>query len=248
LDEKRSLIKSDFQKFMKRLRKKFKGRKIRYFQCGEYGEQLQRPHFHACLFGFDFPDKELWSVRNGVRLYRSKILEQIWTDPETGDSYGFSTIGDVTFESAAYVARYVTKKINGKEAGNHYEGKTPEYITMSRRPGIAADWAKKFKDDVYPHDFVVVRGGIKCKPPKFYDQIYENMTGEPVERSEFQKKYFKRKEENEKKSKEMRAVKQERIQRAKDDPDNSPERLKVREVVKKASIKNLNRSYEKNET
>ena len=149
-----SLHLEHFQKFMKRLRKYIftevqkvnflismmsvdTGRVIgyvpsqgvRFFHCGEYGELLSRPHYHACLFGFDFSDKVLWSTRGGVRLYRSKVLEKLWT-------FGFSTIGDVTFESAAYVARYCTKKITGDEADKHYNGRSPEYVTMSRRPCI----------------------------------------------------------------------------------------------------------------
>ena len=51
-----SLDKSIFQKFMKRLRRMFPDARIRYFMCGEYGDKLSRPHYHACLFGFDFPD------------------------------------------------------------------------------------------------------------------------------------------------------------------------------------------------
>ena len=133
-----TLITSDFQKFMKRLRKEFSGRRIRYFHCGEYGEKLGRPHHHACLFGFDFSDKVLWSVRSNVKLYRSPTLDRIW-------GQGYCTIGDVNFESAAYVARYVTKKITGEVAVDHYKvgvdvstgeviSKKPEFVTMSRRP------------------------------------------------------------------------------------------------------------------
>jgi hypothetical protein len=48
-----SLDVSHFQKFMKRFRKRF-GPGIRFFHCGEYGESLSRPHYHACIFGFDF--------------------------------------------------------------------------------------------------------------------------------------------------------------------------------------------------
>ena len=125
LNHRGSLVKSDFQKFMKRLRKRYDGIDavsrpdgsvhfpIRYFHCGEYGSLLSRPHHHACLFNFDFPDKELWSTRSGVRLFRSESLERLWP-------FGFCTIGEVTWESAAYVARYVTKKVTGKDAASHY--------------------------------------------------------------------------------------------------------------------------------
>ena len=91
-----------FQKFMKRLRKRF-GDGIRFYHCGEYGSLLGRPHYHACLFNFDFPDKYLWKENNGQKLYRSPSLEELWP-------YGYSSIGTVTFESAAYVARYILKR------------------------------------------------------------------------------------------------------------------------------------------
>ena len=84
LPDDKSLKKEDFVLFMKRLRKKYDGLTpvqcgdkviypIRFFHCGEYGDQFSRPHHHACIFNFDFHDKELWTVRDGVCLYRSEI-------------------------------------------------------------------------------------------------------------------------------------------------------------------------------
>lgn len=188
MNKDKSLVKADFQKFMKRLRKRHDDRKIRYFHCGEYGELLKRPHHHACLFGFDFPDKVHYSTRNGVKLYTSEELLLLWP-------YGFSTVGDVTFESAAYVARYVMKKITGKEGEKEYAGRIPPYVTMSRRPGIAAGWIEKFATDVYPSDEVIIRGGFKCKPPRFYDEIYDRETGglDPV-KDKRKKGQYRRKE------------------------------------------------------
>lgn len=107
-----SLHYPDFQKFMKRLRKKY-GEGIRFYMCGEYGENFGRPHFHACLFGHNFTDLKLWKETNGQKLYRSKELEQLWP-------FGHSSVGSVTFESAAYVARYIMKKITGEAAEQHY--------------------------------------------------------------------------------------------------------------------------------
>ncbi len=156
LDPIGSLDKRTFQLFMKRLRKEIAPGKVRFFHCGEYGSKMKRPHHHACLFGFDFPDKWLFDTREGVDLYRSPMLERLWP-------FGFSTIGEVTFESAAYVARYISKKINGELAPAHYarvDHKTgemfsilPEYITMSLRPGIAGAWFDKFEGDVFPRIF-----------------------------------------------------------------------------------------------
>lgn len=222
-----SLQKSDFQKFMKRLRFENQGRNIRYFHCGEYGEQFQRPHYHACLFNFDFPDKEHFKTHNGQKYYRSKQLERLWP-------HGHSMIGAVTFESAAYVARYITKKITGKNAEEHYEvvdletgevrHRTPEYVTMSRRPGIGKTWYDKFKKDIYPHDFVVVRKDkmIKAKPPKFYNQLFE---------IEYPDDYAK--------------LKAERKNKAQEHADNNTfPRLKVRKEVQTLKAKQLKRSYE----
>jgi len=169
------LDKSAFPKFMKRLRKKF-GTGVRYFHCGEYGEQFGRPHYHACLFNFDFYDKKIWKVGVGdVPLYSSDVLASLWP-------FGFGSIGEVTFESAAYVARYVMKKVTGVSADEHYVWiddstgeffkRTPEYTTMSRRPGIGREWFNRYRSDVYPDDFVVMRG-VKMKPPKYYKLQYE---------------------------------------------------------------------------
>lgn len=212
----------DFQLFMKRLRKKF-GSGIRFYHCGEYGELNARPHYHACLFNFDFPDKELWKItESGCRLYRSKMLEELWP-------FGFSTIGSVTFESAAYCARYIMKKINGEQALDHYNDidyetgeilseRKPEYTTMSRRPGIGKKWLEKYMDDVYPHDYVVVNG-VKCKPPKYYDGVLE--TERPYEFDE---------------------IKEKRLDDiSKYAENNTVERLAVREKIQNARLKRLHR-------
>jgi len=152
--------------FWKRLRKCTRKR-IRYFACGEYGEQYHRPHYHACIFGYDFPDKTLENTKDSGNYYHSDMLDDIW-------SHGRCIIGDVSFESAAYVARYVMKKRLGATAISYKkEGIEPEFVRMSRRPGIGASWYEKYKTDVFPSDGVVIRGGVKCKPPKFYSERFK---------------------------------------------------------------------------
>lgn len=214
-----SLNKSHFQKFMKRLRKSLDGVKVRYYHCGEYGDLLSRPHYHACLFGWAPDDKSLWSIRQGVKLYRSSFLEKIWP-------YGYVSVGDVTFESAAYVARYILKKINGDASEGYYGDRLPPYTTMSRRPGIGAQWMDKYGSDVYPDDFVVVRGGIKCRPPRYYDSIYDSI--DPKSFSEIRKKRLQ--------SGYAHAM----------DVDNSPSRRTVREEVKLIQCSQLKRSIHDN--
>lgn len=207
-----SLLKRDVQLFMKRLRKAYKACRIRFFCCGEYGERLQRPHYHLILFGFDFTDKVLFTVRNGVRLYRSASLELLW-------SHGFSTIGQVSFESASYVARYCVKKVTGRQRYAHYSGRQPEFSLMSRRPGIAREWIERFHDDVYPHDYLVIRKGVKCKPVRYYDDVYDS-----IDDSVMFKVRAKRKRDAVVLSKSV---------------DATPERMRVRERVKCAKVKSL---------
>lgn len=177
-----SLDKRSMQLFMKRLRRHFPERKIRSFYCGEYGEKLGRPHYHAALFNIDFDDKEYWKTVNGNRYYTSDRLNDIWTDPVTKRSLGYSVVGDLTFESAAYIARYCTKKITGAKAEEHYTkvlstGEViklqPEFCQASRRPGLGNEWFQKYgMTDVYPLDEVIVRGA-KAKPPRYYDKLLE---------------------------------------------------------------------------
>ena len=182
------LIKSDFQKFIKRLRKQT-GKKIRYYHCGEYGDRNNRPHYHAILFGHNFADwTYLFDSPSGEAIYTSPTLEKIWKK-------GFVTVGTVTFQSAGYVARYCMKKLNGplkdqinKKTGlkpyerfNDYTGEIievlPEYSTMSRRPGIGHNWISTYTSDVYPKDFTTING-MRSKPPRAYDRYLESIDPE----------------------------------------------------------------------
>lgn len=166
-----SLVPEDLQKFLKKLRRHIEyhgsDEKIRFFACGEYGDNFQRPHYHAIIYNLDISDLKRFSTSfNGDTYYTSETINQIWKN-------GYVIIGQVTFESCAYVARYVTKKITGDQADEHYNGREPEFVRMSRRPGIGAAWLDKYQTDVYPHDYVVIRDGIKVKPPKYFDKLFE---------------------------------------------------------------------------
>ena len=166
-----SLNKEHFQKFMKRLRFKERHKKLRYFMCGEYGE-LGRPHYHALIFNHDFQDKTLWTERDGIPTWTSEQLEGLWP-------FGFSTVGRCTYETAAYCARYTTKKKTGKEAETHYwkilttdleVEIEPEYANMSLKPAIGNTWFSEYKNDCYPSDFIT-RNGKKFRVPKYYDKL-----------------------------------------------------------------------------
>lgn len=171
LPKDRSLCRKHVQDFLKRLRFKFLDRKIRVFYCGEYGDQLERPHYHLCLFNLDFKDRVKFKKVNDFWYYSSDTLSSLWT-------FGFSTVCDFSFETAAYVARYCTKKINGRDAEEHYKGKVPEFAGMSLKPGIGKPWFDRFaKTDLFPHDNLVVRKS-ECKPPRYYDILRERVDPE----------------------------------------------------------------------
>ncbi|AXL14770.1 replication initiator protein [Microviridae sp.] len=223
-----SLTKPHFQKFMKRLRKKYEPKKIRFYQCGEYGEPtpennyIARPHYHALLFNHDFKDKIKWKKVNDQTYFLSKELSALWP-------FGFSTIGTVTFESAAYCARYIMKKINGDQADEHYKttchytGQTfdrlPEYATMSRRPGLGASWYDDFKSDCYPSDYIFTNG-VRVTPPPYYDELLRREDPELIAHI---------------KELRMKSIKKHK-------KDLTPERLAVREEVVQARISKLQRN------
>lgn len=155
----------DFVLFMKRLRKS-RGPGVRFLQAGEYGS-LGRPHHHAVLFNCDFPDMRFFrTTPSGATLFVSEELGELWP-------HGFVSVGSVTFESAAYVARYTLKKVGGDLAAVHYRGRHPEYLTMSRRPGIGSGWYQKFWRDMFPADRLVIRNGQLSKPPRFYEERFK---------------------------------------------------------------------------
>ena len=170
--------------FMRRLRDKF-GKGIRSFGCAEYGEKFGRPHYHLALFNFDFPDKEFFKRSLGNDLFRSKSLEELWP-------FGFSSVAGMSFESAAYIARYVTKKLSVSEysstaARERFINKHIGYSSLESRKlevvrpveqgvcipqqvGLGKPWFEKYWQDVYPSDEVIIRGR-KMRPPRYYDRL-----------------------------------------------------------------------------
>lgn len=159
-----SLNKKHMQDFIKRVRRRFDDRAIRVFYCGEYGDRLGRPHYHIIFFNLDFSDKEKAFKSAGFWNYTSSVLSDLWT-------FGSCSVTEFSFETAAYVARYCTKKVNGKLADAHYQGRLPEFAQASLKPGIGKGWLDKFGgSDVFPHDVCIVRG-VKCKPPRYYDVL-----------------------------------------------------------------------------
>jgi len=165
-----SLDISDFQGFMKRLRKRF-GEGIRYFACGEYGPVNLRPHYHALLFNHDFDDRVLFKeTEAGSPIFLSEELQRLWPA-------GYSSVTDVTLKSANYVARYNMKK--AMDPLKLPDGISREFIVMSRGSkklgtgGIGKGWYDKYKGDVYPADEVILSGGQRMRPPRYYDNLLQ---------------------------------------------------------------------------
>lgn len=172
-----TLIPEDLTKFMKDLRRYYKyhynHENIRFYACGEYGSKTFRAHYHLIIFNLPIQDKTKYFLNaEGDQIYHSEIIEKIW-------GKGLTTVGDVTQKSAEYVARYVLKKIKGKDAAEIYEklGIEPEFVRMSRRPGIAWQYYEDNKDKIYECDEIITtsRQGIgeKVKPCKYYDRLFD---------------------------------------------------------------------------
>lgn len=207
------LHKREWQLFAKRLRKR-KG-PFRFFMCGEYGGLHKRPHFHAVLFGLDFPDvRPIQEGRRGAKSPRESSYEMFTSDELVACwKRGYVTLGSVTPQSIAYVVKYA-----GKKRGRHrqeeerYDLTTgevwevqPEFVGMSRRPGLGDGWFKRFEQDVFPSDECVV-GGTRFGVPRFYMD-----RGKPEV---------------------VALVKERRKERAEKDSANSSfERMRVREAV-----------------
>ena len=168
-----TLQKRDFQLLMKRIRKKFSSDKIRFFMSGEYGSETFRPHYHAISFGLHLTDlvpyKTVKEADQYYTYYNSPSLQECWP-------FGYVVVGEVTWESCAYTARYVMKKLKGKEAVFYEKHNIqPEFTLMSRKPGIA----RQYYDDhpeIYDYDFINVsteKGGRKFRPPRYYDKLFD---------------------------------------------------------------------------
>lgn len=222
----RSLSKAEWQRFAKRLRHHHGP--FRFIACGEYGQDNYRPHYHAIIFGLDFR-------RNAVQINRGS-RHPLWVSDDLAKAWGkgFHTVGRAEFDSASYVASYCTKKYTGDLEDLAYERvseKTgevwqvePEFALMSRgnnkweknksQGGLGKSWFDKYHADVYPDNFVLIKGQ-KCKPPAYYDKLLARRDPELAEQ--------------------MLADRQDQVKQ--DQWNHSHERLAVREKVAEARIK-----------
>lgn len=164
-----SLVKVDLQKFMKRLR--FNSHQsIRFFAAGEYGSITYRPHYHLLLFGLQLSDLEV--IRKsplGDEYYISQLISKCWDK-------GFHVLGKVTWQSAAYVARYTMKKATHGYDPRYYDaaGIEPEFQVMSNRPGLARQYYDDHPDlfDYQSYNVSTPQGGRKMYPSAYFRRLY----------------------------------------------------------------------------
>lgn len=226
-----SLCHEDYQLFMKRLRKQ-RG-KVRFYMCGEYGEDNFRPHYHACLFNVHFREDMVPSGRSGSGelFYDSPSLSKLW-------GHGIVSVQDLTPETASYTARYIMKKALGQDAETAYErvdletGEivqlAPEYAAMSLKPGIGAGWFDKYSSDIFGGDYAIANGA-KMQTPKYYDKLYKRVSKPVIEDGLLVPDKFDRIEfARQKRAESVRA-------------DNTDDRRRVREKVHLAKVRSLKR-------
>lgn len=143
------LKKSHLQEYFKKLRKA--GYKLRYYAVGEYGSKTYRPHYHVLLFG-SIPDV----------LLRTK-----W---DKGEIH----IGKVTQASISYCLKYV---VNGRSTGMR-NGRERPYATMSRRPGLGANYLSSAMVSWHKSDrknYVIIDGQKRHLPRYYKDRIFSKI-------------------------------------------------------------------------
>ncbi|UPW41064.1 replication initiator protein [Sigmofec virus UA08Rod_5645] len=199
-----TLCKRDLQLFMKRLRARFSDDNIRFFACGEYGPSTWRPHYHLIIFGLHLNDLVWKGKRRGNDFYASPSLERCWSTHSKMTNLfgeecvtplapiGFVEVGEVTWESCAYTARYIMKKLKGADADFYDQfGLTPPFTLMSRNPGLARQW---YEDHPHINEYEYINlktptGGLKFRPPQYYTDLFD---GDFPEESKIYKENRKR--------------------------------------------------------
>lgn len=176
----------DLKKFMKDIREywrtKFNHTGIRFYASGEYGGITKRPHYHIIIFNLPIPleNLELYKIKNGNILWNCDILSKKWNK-------GFVGLAEVNWDTCAYTARYVMKKLKGKQADERYyeQGMLPEFVRMSRKPGIGLQFFDEHFQEIYKNDEIIVAGHAEkiqpVKPPEYYDRRFADIEPERME-------------------------------------------------------------------
>lgn len=153
-----SLVKSDFQKFIKRLRKDLVKTKIKYFACGEYGDKNARPHYHAIIFGLS-PTSET-----------RQLLVDNWRFCDKTRFSGFDNgLAFVSANSIRYVTGYIQKKLNGELADKVYGDKVPPFQLCSQ--GLGKDYFLSHESELLEQGYLIYRNAKVNFPRYFYKKF-----------------------------------------------------------------------------
>lgn len=182
-----SLRKKEFSNFLKALReavfRRFGQRDVRFFMCGEYGRKNFRPHYHVIFFNLPLDDLLPFEFSGNSVYYRSEFLESVW-------KRGFVVVGQVSFNSAGYVARYTMKKANGFRVE---DGCEPEFVNMSRRPGIGRVWFEDHWLELYDRDGVYMKSSGKVsllRPASYFDKLMKSVDPDRLSDIKFNRRYI----------------------------------------------------------
>lgn len=176
-----TLVEEDMQKFIKRLRKHFPKKEIKYFYCGEYGSSTMRPHYHMIIFGAPFDPNQFYDHHIDKEFHKwhnkSHELDKLWnmswqTNEETGEIENTSILdmAQVEWSNCAYTARYCMKKVGDTWSKEEWLkiGKIPEFVRMSRT--IGDRYYEDHKDEIWKNDNMIMRtvkgNAGSVKPPK----------------------------------------------------------------------------------
>lgn len=157
------LEKTDFQKFMKLMRR-YNG-SFRYFACGEYGSIGKRPHFHSILFG------HLDALKpQGVNKFYHQGIDLSW-------HRGIIEVKTAEPGCMAYVAGYVEKK---QADPDYYTYPVKPFLLMSDRPGIGFSYISKIDLLRDPHIYANFGGSHSSTIPPALLRKMENAPGYDV--------------------------------------------------------------------
>lgn len=207
----------DLEGFWKRLRRyiqyhKKGNKKIVYYAAGEYGGTTHRPHYHAIVYDLPIKKDELkeYKRKKGAVYYNCEWINKVW-------GLGFVVLSPATWNSMSYTAGYTTKKIYGKEGKEFYKelGILPEDNRMSLKPGIGAQYYYDHAEEIYSKDQIQLKNGKICKPPRYFDKLFdlEHSNAKPL--TEKQEKEIEETTEKAE-SEELKAIKRERRRIAND--------------------------------
>lgn len=174
-----SVYAKDMEKFIHDLRqhyaRKYNVDGIRYFYAAEYGDKTCRPHYHMLVYNLPLLDLKPYKVTyNHDDLYTSETLTGLWKN-------GYVVIGELSWNSACYTARYTMKKLTGTAAEDYVRaGVEPEFQRCSNRPGLGSLYFERNKDKIYKNDQIILPAPSKdrclvVKPPKAFDRKMRDM-------------------------------------------------------------------------